>query len=143
MSEIKLIAVIGKLRPKVKRGRTVVLDDMADEIADQSGHDRGDARDFGYKFSQVLVRHLKLGDYVKLGDIGSFSVSCDKDKNLRVGYRAPKALNDELEQDFRGEFVNSGNAGLDDEGYAQRWLELNPGDTVIMRDGTTRTAGGG
>jgi hypothetical protein len=140
MAEIKILAVISKLRPKVKRGRTVDLDDMADEIADQSGFDRGDARDFAFKFSQALINHLKLGDYVKMGDMGSFGVSCDKDKKLRVTYRAAKGIKDVLATDFRGTFVNNANAGLDEEGFAQRWLELNPEDTVIMRDGSTRTA---
>jgi hypothetical protein len=69
-------------------------------------------------------------------------VWCDKNKKLKAGYRAAKAINDDLDDDFRGEFVNGENAGLDDEGYAQRWLVLHPGDTVIMRDGSTRTAGG-
>lgn len=142
MAEIKIIAVISKLRPKVKRGHVIELDDLADEIAEQSGFDRGDARDFAYKFAQGLVSHLKYGDYVKLGDIGGFGVSCDKNKKLKATYRAAKAINDELEDDFRGEFVNGENAGLDEEGYAQRWLELHPEDTVIMRDGSTRTAGG-
>ena len=36
--------------------------------------------------------------------------------------------------------INGGNAGLDDEGFAQRWLELHPEDTIIVRDGSTRTA---
>jgi len=27
-----------------------------------------------------------------------------------------------------------------DRGYARCWLELNPGDTVIMRNGSSRTA---
>ena len=75
-----------------------------------------------------------------MGDIGSFSVSCDKDKNPRANYRATKGIKDVLATDFRGTFTNSGNAGLDDEGFAQRWLELNPGDSVVMRDGSTRTA---
>ena len=78
MAEINILAVISKLRPRVKRGRTFDLDDLADEIAEQSGFDKGDARDFGYKFAKALINHLKFGDYVKLGDIGSFSVSCDK-----------------------------------------------------------------
>ena len=132
--------MISKLRPKVERGRTAELDDLADEIADQSGFDRGDARDFVYKFSQSLINHLKLGDYVKMGDIGNFSASCDKDKNLRANYRAAKGIKDVLATDFRGKFINSGNAGLDDEGFAQRWLQLHPEDAVIMRDGSTRTA---
>jgi len=142
MAEINIIAVISKLRPKVKQGRIVDLDDLADEIAEQSGFDRGDARDFAYKFSQAMVRHLKFGDYVKLGEVGSFSLSCDKDKELKVSYRASKVAKNELATDFRGEFVNGENAGLNAEGYARLWLSQNPGDTVIMRDGSTRTAGG-
>jgi hypothetical protein len=81
-----------------------------------------------------------LGDYVKMGDIGSFSVSCDKDKKLKANYRAAKGIKDVLATDFRGTFVNGANAGLDEEGFAQLWLELHPEDTVIMRDGSTRTA---
>ncbi len=142
MTEINIIAVIGKLRPRVKRGRLVELDDLADEIAIQSGFDRGDARDFAYKFALCLITHLKFGDYVKLGEIGSFYVSCDKDKNLRVIYRSSKAVNAELTRDFRGKYIEGENAGLDDEGYAQLWLELYPEDTVIMRDGSTRTVAG-
>jgi hypothetical protein len=41
---------------------------------------------------------------------------------------------------FRGSFINGENTGLDEEGFAARWLELHPEDTVVMRDGTTRTA---
>jgi nucleoid DNA-binding protein len=140
MAEINIIAVIGKLCPKVKRGRTVELNDLADEIALQSGFDRGDARDFAYKFALGLINHLKFGDYVKLGEIGSFYVTCDKNKNLRVVYRSSREMNNELSVDFRGDYTENENAGLDDEGYAQRWLELNPEDVVIMRDGSTRAA---
>ncbi|MCP4540036.1 MAG: hypothetical protein GY832_23105, partial [Chloroflexi bacterium] len=98
------------------------------------------ARDFAFKFAQSLIDHLKLGNYVKMGDMGSFSVSCDKDKQLNVNYRASKEIKYELDRDFQGEYTNAGNAGLDDEGYAQLWLELHPEDTVIMRDSSTRTA---
>ncbi len=139
MSEIKIIAVIGKLRPRVKPGRLVDMDDLADEIAAQSGFDRGDARDFAFKFARALVGHLRIGDYVKMAEMGSFYLSCDKDKKLKVAYRASRDVNDWIARDFRGEFINGGNAGLDDEGYARRWLELHPGDTVVMRDGSTRT----
>jgi len=65
--------------------------------------------------------------------IASFYTSSDKDKNLRTTYRASKSINRELAQDFRGEFLNGENAGLDDEGFARRWLELHPEDTAIMR----------
>ena len=142
MAQITILAVIGKLCPRVERGRVVELDDLADEIADQSGFDRGDARDFAYKFAKGLIDHLKLGDYVKLGDIGSFSATCDVGLDVRVSYRPSRIIDQELDTDFKGEIANRENAGLDDEGFAQRWLTLHPEDTVVMRDGSTRTAGG-
>ena len=140
MSDINIIAVIAKLRPRIERSRKVTLDDLADEIAKQPGFDRGDARDFAYKFAQSMVSHLKFGDYVQLGDMGGFAISCDKDKNLRVNYRASKTITAELGQDFRGNFVNGVNANLDDEGFAALWLEEHAEDRVIMRDGSTRPA---
>lgn len=141
MAEIQILGVISKLRPRVKQGHTIDLDDLADEIAYQSGFDRGDARDFTFKFARTLVDHLKYGNYVKLGELGSFRVSCDKNRNLNVSYRATPAVKTELANGFRGEFINGANAGLDEEGFAELWLEQNPEDTVIMRDGTTRTNG--
>ncbi len=141
MAEVALISVISKLRPRVKRGRSKTLDDIADEIAEQSNFDRGDVRSIGYKFARGLIRHLKYADYVKMGDLGSFYVTCDKDKKLNANYRASKTINTQIRQDFRGEFVNGENAGMDDEGYVHLWLEENPDDTVVMRDGTKRTKG--
>lgn len=140
MAELGILAVISKLRPRVVRRDVVELDEIADEIAVQSGFDRGDARDFAYKFSQALITRLKKGDYVKLGDIGNFRVTCSKDKELKVNYRATNEIKNQLNIDFQGDFENSQYAGLDDEGYAQAWLELNPEDTVKMRDGSTRSA---
>ena len=45
MAEINIPSVISKLCPRVQRGRRIDLDDLVDEIAVQSGFDRGDARD--------------------------------------------------------------------------------------------------
>jgi nucleoid DNA-binding protein len=143
MSDINILAVISKLRPRVKAGRRMLLDDLADEIAGRSGFDRGAARDFAYKFAQSLVDHLKYGDSVQLGELGSFGVGCGKDKQLRVSYRISKAVKNKLVTDFRGEFVNGQNAGLDDEGFAQLWLAAHPEVRVVMRDGTTRANGAG
>ncbi|MCA9921114.1 MAG: HU family DNA-binding protein [Anaerolineales bacterium] len=140
MAEINILAVISKLRPRVVRNRAFNLDDLADEIAIQSGFDKGDARDFAYKFAQGLINHLKFGDYVKLDDIGSFSVSCNKDKVLKISYRASNEIKAMLKTDFRGAFSNGQNAGLNVEEFAQLWLADHPEDTVVMSDGTTRTA---
>jgi|SaaInl7_200m_RNA_FD_contig_31_296653_length_503_multi_12_in_0_out_0_1 nucleoid DNA-binding protein len=138
MAALEILSVISKLRPRIVRRDTVELDELADEIALQSGFDRGDSRDFAYKFAYGLMAHLKKGDYVKLGDIGSFSVTCSKDKEINVSYRASSDAKKQLQLDFQGEFQNNQYAGLDEEGFAAAWLELHPEDSVIMRDGSTR-----
>lgn len=140
MADINILGVISKLRPKVKVRGNVTLDSLADEIAEQSGFDRGDARDFAYKFANGLIRHLTQGDSVKLGEIGSFRVSSDKNKKLKCTYRASKEINNALLTQFAGEIVNGKNAGLDDMGFARVWLTDNLDDTVIMRDGSQITA---
>lgn len=140
MTDITILSIISKLRPRVVRRDVIELDELADEIAVQSGFDRGDSRDYAYKFSQGLVTHLKKGDYVKLGDMGNFRVTCNIDKEPRIRYRATKEIKKHLKMDFQGDFQNSQYSGLDDEGFAQAWLELHPEDTVILRDGSTRTA---
>jgi nucleoid DNA-binding protein len=141
MSTIQILAVISKLRPRVQRLRTFDLDKLADELAIQSGFDRGHARDFAYKLARNMVGHLVLGDSVKLDELGSFSVTCDKNKQTRVSYRAAPMVKRAVNGDFQGSFINGDNAGLDEEGFAQRWLDEHPEDTVVMRDGTTRSNG--
>lgn len=140
MSEINIIAVISKLRPRVKRGRTIELDDIADNIAVQSGFDRGDARDMAYKMAREMINQLMLGNFVKLGEIGGFSVSCNKDKELKLSYRPSVEVKNALLTQFKGEFINGAYAGLDMERMASAWLAEHPEDTVIMRDGSTRVA---
>lgn len=140
MSEIHILAVISKLRPRVQRDLIIELEDIADDIAIQSGYDRGDTRRFADKLSQVMIRHLKLGDYVKLGDIGNFSVVSDTQQRVRISYRAPKELKMELANDFQGSFINKQYTSLDDEGLAMAWLGQHAEDIITMRDGSQRTA---
>lgn len=140
MADINIMGIISKLGPKVKVVNNITLDLLADEIAEQSGFDRGDARDFAYKFASGLIRHLTRGDSVKLGEIGTFRVSSDKDKKLKCVYRASKEISNALLTKFEGEVINGKNAGLDDMGFARLWLTENPADTVIMRDGSRITA---
>ena len=138
MSEVNILTVINKLRPKVERSKIVKLNNLVDEVVEQTTLNRRDARDFANKLMDAVLAHLKQADYVKLGEVGSLSVSCDKDQKLRVNYRASKAISGALTTEFKGQFSNGENVGLDEEGYAQRWLDQNPGDVVVMRDGSNR-----
>ncbi len=66
--------------------------------------------------SQSMIAPLQgAGKVTRRG----FYVTCDKDKKTSATYRASKTINEQIRMDFRGEFTNGENAGLDDEGYAQ------------------------
>ncbi len=138
MSEVRISTVIVRLRPRVARERTVSLEEVAAEIAEQSGFDYGDVRAIVYKLARVVVRHLEAGESVKLEELGAFSVACDRYGKLRVGYRPSAFFRRALARDFQGTILNRAHAKLDDEGYAALWLESHPEDTVIMRDGSRR-----
>lgn len=141
MSEVNILTVINKLRPKVERNKIVKLNHLVDEVVDQTGLvNRREAREFAKKLTESIIENLKKANYVKLGEVGSLSVSCDKDKKLRVNYRASKTIGSILDEEFKGEFTNGDNVGLDEEAYARRWLKQHPDDTVVMRDKSTRTA---
>lgn len=142
MAEIHIISVISKLRPRVAHRSRIPMDVIADEIADESGYDRGTTRDIAYKLARKLVEHLQWGDSVNFAELGDFRIEVDKSLKKMIKYRAAKETSSTLQIDFRGEILLASNVGLDDEGYAARWLEEHPEDTVIMRDGSTRTAGG-
>ncbi|MDM8519369.1 hypothetical protein QUF64_04925 [Anaerolineales bacterium HSG6] len=143
MSEVNILTVMNRLRPKIQRNKIVKLTHLVDEIIDNDDNvnlGRREARLFGRKLVETIIAHLNQADFVKLGEIGSVSVSCDKDKKLRVNYRASKSIGTILANDFKGDFENTENAGLDEEGFARRWLEMYPDDIVVMRDKTTRSA---
>lgn len=139
MSDVNILTVINQLRPKVERGKIVKLNNLVNDIYGKTNLSRRDAHDFARKLTQAIIDNLAQANYVKLGEIGSLSISCDKNQALRVNYRASKAITQDLNEKFKGNFTNSNNIGLDEEGYAERWLEQHPEDTVIMRDKSTRS----
>jgi hypothetical protein len=69
---------------------------------------------------------------------GMRSGDCDVHGNLRRIFRASPDIRAGFRV-YRGHFKNAKNKELDDEGFARKWLEANPGDTVVMQDGSTRT----
>jgi len=55
----------------------------------------------------------------------------------RVIFRATSQLKTALKS-YEGDFNNEENKGLDDDGFALKWFEDHPDDTIKMRDGTVK-----
>jgi hypothetical protein len=138
VAEIKIQSVVNKLRVRPVREDTWNLEDIGREFAKLSELDTGDALNFTYKLFDIIVENVNRGIHVNLGKLGVLGVGCDVQGNPKPTFRASPDLRAGFRA-YRGRFKNAANKGLDDEGFARKWLEENPDDTVTMRDGSTRT----
>ncbi len=138
MAEIKIQSIINKLRIRPVREDTWDLEDVGRELAKVSEMDTGDAINFTYKLFDIIVDGVNRGIHMNLGKLGIVGVTCNVDGVTKPTFRASKDLRTAVKA-YEGRFKNAENRGLDDEGFARKWLEVNLDDTVVMRDGSTRT----
>ncbi len=138
MAEIHIVSVINKLRPRPERVDTWDIEDVGKELSKISSMDTGDAVNFIYKLSGILSNCMQEGIHVKLDKFCIVGISCDLDGNVKSTMQ-PASEIQKAAQASRVKLKNAENKGLDDEGYARKWLEQNPDDVVIMRDSSRRT----
>ncbi len=138
MAQVSIQTVINKFRVRTVREETWDLDDIGRELAKVSTMDTGDALNFTHKLFDIIVDGVTRGIHMKLGKLCIVGNSIDVDGNVRPALRATSDLRRAVKA-YAGRYKNLENKGLDDEGFAQRWLELYPDDEVIMRDGSIRT----
>ncbi|HNB51030.1 MAG TPA: hypothetical protein PK530_03760 [Anaerolineales bacterium] len=86
----------------------------------------------------LITDAVNRGIHVNLGKLGTMGVTADTQGVVKPTFRASNALRTAVKA-YGGKFKNAANKGLNDEGFAQTWLKNNLNDTVIMRDGTSRT----
>ena len=138
MADINIQSVIAKLRVRPVREATWDLEDIGRELAKVSELDTGDAVNFTYKLFDIVVDGLTRGVHMNLGKLGTLGVSADAAGNLKPAYRGSPDLRVAVRA-YRGRFKNAENKGLNEEGFARKWLTEHLDDTVVMRDGSKRT----
>ena len=138
MAKVKIQSVINTLRIRPVREDTWDLKDIGRELTKVSELDTGDAINFIYKLFDIIVDGLNQGIHMNLEKLVVVGVGTDVAGNIKPTFRASSDLRTAMRA-YRGKFKHAENKGLDDEEFARKWLEQHPGDTVIMRDGSTRT----
>lgn len=138
MAEIKIQSVINKLRIRTVHKETWDLDRIGAELAKVSEMDTGDAINFTYKLFDIVVDGITQGLHMDLGKLCIIGTDCDVQGDVKATFRPSPELRRAVKA-YRGRFKNAANKGLDDEGFARKWLSEHLDDTVVMRDGSTRT----
>lgn len=140
MTEFNIQSVISKLRIRPIHKDTWDLEDVGRELGKVSEMDTGDAINITYKLFDMITENINRGVHMNLGKLGIVGVSADVADNVKPTFRFSNDMKTAVKA-YLGSFKNTEYRGLDDEGFARAWIEANPGDTVEMRDGTTRAAG--
>lgn len=138
MAEVSIQSVISKLRVRTVRKDTWNLENVGRELAKTSEMDTGDAINFTYKIFDIIIENVNQGVHVNLGKLGTVGVSADTQGNVKPTFRASSDLRTAVKA-YQGSFKNSANRGLDEEGFARKWIEEHLDDSVVMRDGSTRS----
>jgi hypothetical protein len=138
VAEITIQSVIAKLRIRPVRQDTWNIEDVGRELAKVSEMDTGDAINYIYKLFDIIAAAVTQGIHLKLGKLCIVGVECDVDGNVKPVIRPSPDLR-AATRAYHGPFKYPENKGLDEEGFARRWLESHLDDTVIMWDGSSRT----
>ena len=129
----RLIQAIAKYGPRVERGRTAQLDEVAKEMARG-----GSLHEFGIRsvltaLPEALVWFNQQGRAVKLTGIGTFGTTVDRNGRIGVSYYQDPGLRAQLNSQLaRSKHIrNRRNIGLDDAGYIALWNAEHPDDPVV------------
>ena len=116
MKDMSILSVINKLRIRPVR------EDVGRELAKTSELDTGDAINYTYKRFDIIIENVNRGTHIKLVKLGTVGVSPDVAGNTKPTFRFSKDMKTAVKT-YQGEFKNAKNRGLDDEGFARKWIE--------------------
>ncbi len=125
------IKAIQTYRPRIKMGRTVETDELAEYVADRTGYDKGDIIHMLTLFHNAIVSFNRYGQGVKLEGLGTYLPNIRLDGTFDVQHRLNWGLRRELNRgDFRGTILNRRNIGKTPDELVALWNEEHPDDPV-------------
>ena len=130
MATLKSIQVVRMLGPRIDLGGAVGLEQIARDIAADSGFDVADVVSLLHKAAERRNFYLRLGHPVHMDQLGNYTPKIDGKGNIGASLTLPRSLRRELTQGFMGEIINKENIGKSRDELVAQYLADHPGDTV-------------
>lgn len=127
---VKKIQVVRELGPRINLGPAIELDNVAQDIAQDSGFDVADVASVLHKAAERRDFYLRLGRPVHLGGLGNYTPTIDGKGRVKASLRLPASVLESLREDFRGEVINRENIGKSREELCEIYLQLYPDATI-------------
>lgn len=132
-----LIQAIAAYRPRIARGITVELEQLAEYLSVGTLVTAPLAQMVLHELGRQVKMQLKAGNKVRLPGIGLIGAEMRIDGSVYPTVRIERSLHAALaEADaFRGKVVNGGMIGAELAAFKARWDAEHPEDPVVMPEG--------
>ena len=126
------IKAINFFRPKLQRGATVQLDELAAFIAHRTGLNSSEIIAVLCELRDAIIFFFLTGRGVKLPGLGSYLPNLKPDGTLNTEHRQDRRLKQHLKSSpyFSGKILNKENIGKSMDELVALWDEAHPEDPV-------------
>ena len=126
------LKAINFLRPKLKLGRMVGMDQIDPYVALRSGVSRGGIMQIVNELSDAVLFFARDGRSVKIKGLGRFTPKIGLDGTLAFNVCIDSLLQKRIDDEglFKGQILNRDNIGKSSDELITLWNELHPEDPV-------------
>jgi len=126
------LTAINTLRPKLKMGRLVRMDQIDPYVAVRSGLNKGAILHVVNELRDAIVFFARDGRAIRMEGFGRFTPKIGLDGKFSMSVSLDPILQKQINipKEYMGEIVNRPNIGLTPDELIAQWNELYPGDPV-------------
>ncbi|MCP5049223.1 MAG: hypothetical protein GY940_18785 [bacterium] len=127
------LKAINLLRPKLKMGRMITMDQVDPYVGDRTGLNRGTTLQVVNELSDALLFWMIDGRAVRLEAFGRFAPKIGLDGSFSISVKIDSKLQKRINDlgKYKGVIVNRDNIGLTPDELVTLWNELHPEDPVV------------
>jgi hypothetical protein len=126
--------------PRVVNPKTMESKEFINRLTRGVNQTKGTTLSFLAELDDILVESLQIGRGVKLPNGWTISVSGKKDGTVEINVSVGKEMQDRVNADFNGEWINAQNIGKTNEEICGIWNEDNPNDQITLNGQSDTTS---
>ena len=125
------IKAIHALRPRIKMGPTVQMNELTEFMAGRTGLSKGSIRLVLAELQEAIVFYAQQGRGVKLEGLGTYLPNVRLNGEVNIQHRQSPEFKRALNQErFAGTIINRKHMGKTPAQLLALWNELHPEDVV-------------
>ena len=125
--KIKMWRVLG---PRLAPATPMEVEEVVEDLVEATNESRGSLLSVLAELDVITERALKAGRIVRLPNGTTYRPRYNKDGVIKVSVKIPSRVIDSINTEFRGEFINAMNIGMDEAEMIALWNQTYPEDLI-------------